>query len=385
MLHVSNTEMRLQNLAVPHLYRHPYITDEYRLSRFSWRIMTTSADHPRLAWVKALTVEMTTIFSQDPFGHSELKLSDSISDVITRLQPLDQLFIDGIPLRSENIKAFATSSGHSLSSLSVDITFQNMQTLHTIATCMTRLHSLALCFHNPKSRYPPDIQNGCLNLSELPPLRLPRVSSLKWSWKLSMADLATPSSFQYLASCRFANDCNLSIEYTDALAHLYTATLDPLFIQHNSRLVSLSCTIPETSTVMVNAPTVEFVKQVPPPQLFDVPNLPSLITFSHVARDNFSPIYRILDRLVASMHAHDTRICIIFDTETLCGSWSLAKDGPYINHLLPVFSWDTLLPGVHHPVPEAVKLTYKLAEYAQILAPRGIIIADWQMKTLPRA
>jgi hypothetical protein len=63
----------------------------------------------------------------------KLDISESLMNLFTRGSPLKQVFIDGIPLRSETFRALVTFSDGSLSSaLSLDAISLNLEVLRAI-------------------------------------------------------------------------------------------------------------------------------------------------------------------------------------------------------------------------------------------------------------
>jgi hypothetical protein len=221
-----------------------------------------------------------------------------------------------------------------------------------------------------------DVLDLLPDFTGISPLMLPNVALFEWDW-ISISLVSTHPhqddlvrrAHRYLGTCQFNDSCNFNIimygKETD-----YVVELDPLFVKHCSALIRIEGDInfPPNSAIFRQAREVHFDDCLPPPQVFDTPRLPDRIVLNLENEYIWEPekLYDVLDVLVESKHLHKTCLQICALLEPVSGKIE--------------FQWDWA-PRDMRMGPEYIEMCMRLAQYARLLAPKGITIADKNMKT----
>lgn len=359
--------MHFQRIAVPHLYRYLTLSHEDptdALECLATLLLVTPQDHHRTDWIKSVSIE---VVGAEHGSWDPLDLSDSLVVLFTRARL--EHFVGGLGtfIREGTIACLLYQSKDTLSSLKIGVDSRNIRILH-ILPHMAQLSRLELHFSLfDKMDFLPD-------MAQVPPLVMPHVFHLGWRWDMDdylidQERRGVDKVMQYLASCQFGLACEFALEFYNTLPR-HLEMLNPLFCRHHSSNVILhlhnTYEIPVTSDIFKHSQAVHLMNCKPPSQIFAAERLPEDISLRPPSDGDWEPeeLYDMFEALVQSKYSHKTRIQLHACT---------TDDAP--------FRWDWA-PQDPEITDEYRDMCMKLVQYARVLAPKGIRIADTNMKTL---
>jgi hypothetical protein len=290
------------------------------------------------------------------------QLIESLTTILSRLQ-FETVIFDDPGIQDSLSEHLSESSKFSLRYLSLGMD----------ATCMGILR-LAPRFENLRSLQLGDSNSEylgsvlALSFESFEPLWIPTVERFKFCWNDS--DPERPpclSLLEYIGGARFGSHCELDIklwaEPEFPIEPILTAALDPLFLAHHSRKITVNFE-PFSSAILANAAHVEF-ETCPEGKVFQTHVLPESIIIQNCTKWDSISDTQVLQTLTQGSGSHNT-ILQIQEIPSDRGS----PDTPF--HFDRDYERD----------PRALADYAAIVFYTLRLAPMGITIVDANGLTL---